>query len=128
MEEQVELSIGQRCLDMIISGGLLRVECQHGKPLIVWSANAVEQLDALIGDYVAEVVEAEFNQFSETVEDELNYREWNFIGDQIHDVAAGYGRLVFPWFGKWLMWDAGNRSLRWTHGMQFHNCTATRRL
>lgn len=56
----------------------------------------------------------------------------NLIGHRIHHVSGGYGYLIFPWFGVWLIWfdGGGDRYPALRRGFrlmnhQFHNCTAT---
>ena len=116
-----EFCIGQATLDFIVESQLVSVE--GGGVVFVWSANSAEQLGAYIEEYVSFRVACEVDRFAE----EVACRHWNQVGDWIHDVASGYGRLLFPWFGKWVMVTAAG-SIRWTRGMEFHNCTATGRV
>lgn len=50
------MSVGEKVINQIISGKLLSVSCPDSPDsscLIVWSANALEQLDAMLEEYEA---------------------------------------------------------------------------
>lgn len=98
-------SVGEKIVDAIIAGKLMRVECSEDKDhgcVVVWSANVHEQ--------ISQIVKAS--------------TRGNRPGDKIHDIVASYGRLLFPWRGRWVM-IAENWQIRLTDRRGFHNCSAT---
>jgi hypothetical protein len=111
-------SIGEQIIDAIIAGKLVRAECPDSPGsscVLVWSANVYEQIDQIVWNYDPAVE----NGQSPIVHFARKARPF----DQVHDIVAGYGRVLFPWRGgRWLMLTDKWR-LRWTRG--FHNCTAT---
>ncbi len=98
-------SVGEKIVDAIISGKLMRVECSDGREhgcVIVWSANAHEQIDQIVKASV----------------------RGNRPLDIIHDISESYGRLLFPWRSRWVILTE-NWQLRLTDKRGFHNCSAT---
>lgn len=51
------MNIGQKIIDAIISGGLLRAECaecDNHQCVVIWSSGAAEQIEALVATAQAE--------------------------------------------------------------------------
>lgn len=51
MTEEQEKTIGERLIHFIVESGLFTIEfSEESVPLVIWSANAVEQIDAFLAE------------------------------------------------------------------------------
>lgn len=82
----------------------------------VWSANVYEQIDQIVWNYDLAAEDG--------ADPIIHFARRARPFDTVHDIVAGYGRLLFPWRGRWLMVTDKWR-LRWTDRRGFHNCSAT---
>lgn len=96
-------TVGVKIVDAIISERLVRAEyISNGRCRLIWSANAEERITRIV---------------------RMRNRSPRPF-DRVHDITSGYGRILFPWCGRWLMVTDGWK-LRWTDKIGFHNCSAT---
>ena len=112
-------SIGEKIVDAIIAGKMVRAECPDSPGsscVLIWSSNVYEQIDQIVMNYDPEVEHGESPV--------IHFARASRPFDLIHDIACGYGWILFPWRGRWLMLTKRG-CLRWTDCRGFHNCTAT---
>lgn len=112
-------SVGEQIVNAIIDGKMVRAECPDSPGsscVIVWSANVYEQIDQIVFTYDPEVEKGK--------PPILYFERKPRPFDRIHDLVSGYGRILFPLQGRWLMLTDGWK-LRLTDKSGFHNCTAT---
>lgn len=51
MSDKPEKTIGERLIHFIVESGLFTIEYhEESVPLVIWSANAVEQIDAFLAE------------------------------------------------------------------------------
>lgn len=112
-------SVGEQIIDAIIAGKMVRAECPdhpESSCMMIWSENVYEQIDQIVLNYDPAVERGESPV--------IHFARAARPLDRIHDIVAGYGRILLPWRGRWLMLTE-QWMLRWTDRRGFHNCTAT---